>query len=82
MCESLTYALGAANGPAAGAARGGYQLRPTRSQATSLGSHSVLIDDHRRSTFACPHLGHGGAGFVDVERYSSKRSSHDGQRYS
>jgi len=57
-------------------------LRPTRSQATSLGSHSVLILDHRRSTPSLPHLGHGGAGFVDVERYCSKRSSHDEQRYS
>jgi hypothetical protein len=29
-----------------------------------------------------PHFGHGGAGFVEDERYSSKRSSHFSHRYS
>ena len=52
------------------------QLRPTRSQATSLGSHSVLIRDNFRSTAVDPQLGHGGSGLVDIARYSSKRSWH------
>ena len=42
----------------------------------------MLIVDQTRSTFFAPHFGHGGAGFVDVERYSSKRSSHFVHRYS
>ena len=58
------------------------QLRPTRSQATSLGSHSVKICDQSRSTSAEPHFGQGGAGFVESERYSSKRSWQPWQRYS
>ena len=58
------------------------QLRPTRSQATSLGSHSVLIRDHMRVTFLLPHFGQGGAGLVDSERNSSNCSSHLSQRYS
>lgn len=58
------------------------QLLPTRSQATSLGSHSVLMLDQRRSTFFAPHFGQGGAGFVELDRYSSKRSSHFVHRYS
>ena len=52
------------------------QLRPTRSQATSLGSHSVLIRDSFRSTAVEPQLGHGGSGLVDIARYSSNRSLH------
>lgn len=55
---------------------------PTRSQATSLGSHSVKIGDQSRSTSFEPHFGQGGVGLSDVERYSSKRSSHCSQRYS
>ena len=58
------------------------QLRPTRSQATSLGSHSVLIPDHSLVTSSEPHFGHGGDGLSEVERYSSKRSSHPPHRYS
>ena len=58
------------------------QLRPTRSQATSLGNHSVLIRENRRVTFLLPHFGHGGAGLVESERNSSNRSSHFSQRYS
>ena len=58
------------------------QLRPTRSQATSLGSHSVLMRDSFRSTFAEPHFGHGGAGLVDIVRYSSKRSAQALHSYS
>lgn len=57
-------------------------LRPTRSHATLLGSHSRLILESSRSTLSEPHLGHGGAGFVDVERYSSYTSVHFSQRYS
>lgn len=53
-----------------------------RSQATSLGSHSVLIEDMSRVTFSAPQAGHGGAGFSEVERYSSNRFSHVSQRYS
>ena len=58
------------------------QLRPTRSQATSLGSHSVLIVEKRRATWADPHFGQFGAGLSDVERYSSNRSSQFSHRYS
>lgn len=58
------------------------QVRPTRSQATSLGSHSVKNDDQTRSTFAVPHFGHGGAGSVESFRYSSNRSSHAEHWYS
>ncbi len=58
------------------------QERPTRSQATSLGSHSVLMRDISLVTFVDPQRGHGGAGFVDVDRNSSKRCSHPWQRYS
>ena len=58
------------------------QLRPTRYQATSLGSHSVLMRENNRSSDFEPHLGHGGAGLVDEERNSSKRSSHFLHRYS
>ncbi len=53
-----------------------------RCQLTSLGSHSVLIDDISRVTSADPHFGHGGDGFSDVERYSSKRSVQEAHRYS
>ena len=53
-----------------------------RCQFTSLGSHSVLTFDISRSTFCAPHAGHGGAGLVELDRYSSKRVSHDSQRYS
>ncbi len=42
----------------------------------------MLIRDQIRSTFFPPQFGHGGAGFVEVERYSSKRSSHFVHRYS
>jgi len=42
----------------------------------------VKIVDQSRSTFFPPHDGHGGAGFVEVERYSSKRWSHFVHRYS
>jgi hypothetical protein len=56
--------------------------RPTRSQATSLGSHSVLIVDHRRVTFLELHFGHGGVGLSEVDRYSSYVSEQDSQRYS
>jgi hypothetical protein len=55
---------------------------PIRCQLTSLGSHSVLIEDISRSISAEPHRGHGGAGSTEVERYSSKRVSHAAQRYS
>jgi len=58
------------------------QERPTRSHATSLGSHSVRIGDHSRVTSDAPHFGHGGVGFVDTERYSSYFVSHFSQRYS
>ncbi len=58
------------------------QVRPTRSHATSLGSHSVLIRESSRSTFASPHFGQGGAGFVEVERSSSNFSPHPSHRYS
>jgi hypothetical protein len=53
-----------------------------RCQLTSLGSHSVLIDDISRVTLPDLHFGHGGDGFSDVARYSSKRSSHESHRYS
>ena len=58
------------------------KLRPTRSQATSLGIHSVLIVDHSRSIFLPLHLGQGGAGLSEVERYSSNFVSHFEHRYS
>ena len=58
------------------------QLRPTRSQATSLGSHSVLIIESTRATWADPHFGQLGVGLSEVERYSSNRSSHFSHRYS
>lgn len=58
------------------------QLRPTRSQLTSLGSHSVLIRDSFRSTSVEPQLGHGGSGLVDIARYSSKRFLHFAHWYS
>jgi hypothetical protein len=57
-------------------------LRPTRSQSTSLGIHSVEILDISRVTFSDPHFGHGGAGFVELDRNSSKRSSQSPHRYS
>jgi hypothetical protein len=38
--------------------------------------------ESRRVGSAAPHLGHGGAGFVELERNSSKRSWHCSQRYS
>ena len=41
----------------------------------------LIVDSHRETCFD-PHFGHGGAGFVDVERYSSKRSWHCSHRYS
>ena len=40
------------------------QERPTRSHATSLGSHSVLIFEIRRSTLGDLQDGHGGRGLV------------------
>jgi hypothetical protein len=49
---------------------------------TSLGSHSVLIRDISRETVSEPQAGQRGLGFADVERYSSKRVSHDPHRYS
>ena len=42
----------------------------------------MLMRDHRRSTDFDLQLGQGGAGFVELERYSSKRSSHFLHRYS
>ena len=57
-------------------------MRPTRSQATSLGSHSVLMREISRSAFSAPHFGHGGAGFVESERNSSNFSPHPSHRYS
>jgi hypothetical protein len=38
--------------------------------------------ESRRVGFAAPHLGQSGAGFVEVERYSSNRSWHCSHRYS
>lgn len=58
------------------------QERPTRSQATSLGSHSVLIEDISFVTFFDAHSGQGGEGLSEVERYSSKHALHSSQRYS
>jgi hypothetical protein len=55
---------------------------PIRCQLTSLGAHSVLMEDISLSTSAEPQRGHCGAGFMEVERYSSKRVSHAAQRYS
>ena len=48
----------------------------------SLGIHSVLTFDISRSTLADPQAGHGGLGFSDIERYSSKRSLQESHRYS
>ena len=42
----------------------------------------MLICDSSRDTFSEPHFGHGGAGFVELVRNSSKRASHASQRYS
>lgn len=42
----------------------------------------MLIRDHMRVTFSCPHLGHGGVGLSEEERYSSKTSEQESQRYS
>ena len=53
-----------------------------RCQLTSLGSHSVLIRDISLSTLSEPHSGHGGLGFVDIDRYSSNSAWHASQRYS
>jgi len=72
--------VGRRNAP--GCVRDQSQDRPTRSQATSLGSHSVLIRDSRRSTLSEPHFGHGGAGFVETERNSSNRSAQASHWYS
>lgn len=58
------------------------QLRPTRSQATSLGSHSVLIFESNRSTLSEPHSGQGGAGLSEVERNSSYLVPQPSHRYS
>lgn len=48
----------------------------------SLGSHSVLMLENTRVGLGAPHFGQGGDGFVEVERYSSNRSSHCSHRYS
>ncbi len=58
------------------------QERPTRSQATLLGSHSVLIRERSRFTSAEAHFGHGGSGFVESVRYSSYLFAHAAQRNS
>ena len=42
----------------------------------------MLIFESSRVGFSAPHFGHGGAGFVELERNSSKRSWHRSQRYS
>lgn len=42
----------------------------------------MLIDEMSLVTFFAPHLGQGGDGLSEVERYSSKRSSHFSHRYS
>lgn len=42
----------------------------------------MLIREKSRVGSGAPHFGQGGAGFVEDERYSSKRSSHASQRYS
>ena len=42
----------------------------------------MLIRESSRSTFASPHFGQGGAGFVEVERSSSNFSPHPSHRYS
>lgn len=49
---------------------------------TSLGCHSVLIEDMSRSTALDAHEGQGGDGLSDVVRYSSKRALQAVQRYS
>jgi hypothetical protein len=55
---------------------------PILCQLTSLGSHSVLMEDMSLRTSFEAHRGQGGAGLADVERYSSKRVSQAAQRYS
>lgn len=82
LSHKVESALAAGMARRPGGALAQSHLRPTLSQSTSLGSHSVRIRERRRATFVEPHSGHGGAGFVDVERYSSKRVSHCSQRYS
>ena len=42
----------------------------------------MLIFESRRVTFLPPHSGQGGAGFVELERYSSNWFPHASQRYS
>ncbi len=42
----------------------------------------MKIVDSSLFTSVDPHFGQGGAGLSDVERYSSKRSSHSSHRYS
>ena len=42
----------------------------------------MKIGDQARATSLEPHFGQGGAGLSEVERYSSKRSSHASHRYS
>ncbi len=42
----------------------------------------MLTIDISRSTACAPHAGQGGLGFVEIERYSSKRESHNSHRYS
>ena len=42
----------------------------------------MLMREIFRSTFSDPHFGHGGAGFVDRLRNSSKRSEHSVHSYS
>lgn len=61
---------------------GCYQERPTRSQATSPGIHSVLIFESSRVTSFDPHFGQGGAGLSEVARYSSYFSWQASHRYS
>ena len=42
----------------------------------------MLIFESSRSSFSAPHAGQGGAGFVEVERYSSNSFPQASQRYS
>ena len=42
----------------------------------------MLIRERSRSTFVPAHFGHGGAGFVEVERNSSNRSPQPSHWYS
>ena len=58
--------------------RGGRTTITTESRALSV----ALAMDISRSTDCAPHAGHGGLGLVELDRYSSKRVSHDSQRYS